>query len=196
MLPSIEEAAKLAVGNWKAFEAFIWADAPIDADWWTIYHTSNRDSDLSARSNEVAILAGLQSYLDAGDDVRLEHFKSWLCGYVDGISIRVFDAEDQITAAFKTFYEIMVELEQYPILDETDYGRRVHEATIENIRDQGQQFVCDGTVPVDWPIQVFNWLWDNDDGAVESVDDRGGYPTEDQVKKALIALDIPCVQMV
>lgn len=193
---SVEDAAKLSAGNWKTFTAFFWTEQPDDADQWMIYHTSTRDSGLLAKSNEAAILAKLEPYFATGDDLRTEHFRCSLHGHIDAISIRVYAADGQITQVFRAFHELMLSLEQYPVLDDTDHGRRVHEDTIENIRDQGWQFIADDIAPKDWPDQVFSWLWDNDDGAVEPMDDGGGYPTEDQVKKALTALDIPLAEVV
>jgi hypothetical protein len=43
-------------------------------------------------------------------------------------------------------------------------------------------------VPEDWSRKVFSWLWDNDQRAVESVDDGGGYPPDDSMKDCLKAL--------
>ena len=41
----------------------------------------------------------------------------------------------QITDAFKTYHDLMEQMDGYPILDEEDYSNREYEATLENISD-------------------------------------------------------------
>jgi len=43
-------------------------------------------------------------------------------------------------------------------------------------------------LPDDWAEQVFSWLWDNDQTAVESYDDQGGRPSDEEIEEACDAL--------
>ena len=56
-------------------------------------------------------------------------------GHVDGFSIRVFDGHGEITEAFKKYHELAEQMDDYPILDESDYSERELTATFENIDD-------------------------------------------------------------
>jgi hypothetical protein len=41
-----------------------------------------------------------------------------------------------------------------------------------------------------WEKAVFSWLWSNNQEALESQDDNGGYPNKDEIKEALIDLGL------
>ena len=51
---------------------------------------------------------------------------------MDGFSIRVFGPDGTITDAFREFCRLNERLDDYPILDEQDYGDREYAATLEN----------------------------------------------------------------
>ena len=55
-----------------------------------------------------------------------------LVGHVDGFSLRVF-RNGTITEAFKKYHDLAKQLDNYPVLDESDYSNREYEATVENI---------------------------------------------------------------
>jgi hypothetical protein len=196
---NIKEAAKKAAGNWTKFGSFGWHDKPDHPEDWTIYYTSNRDSGLADQSNEAAIAKVMDKFSER--DVRKESHNHWAVGYVDGYAVRVYKAPPsrigifpqqgamgrQITPAFEALYDLVMKMQDYPLLDEDDHSRREYEATLENIEQAGRNFVADNA-PEDWPNKVFRWLWDNDQGAIESDNDQGGYPNDDELKEALGAL--------
>ena len=100
---TLEEAAKVAAGNWRKFESFAWHRARDldDADNWAIVYTNNRDSGLLDQSNAAAIDKAMEPFTEADDpDVVAEHHHHWACGWIDGYSIRVY-RNGQITEAFK-----------------------------------------------------------------------------------------------
>jgi hypothetical protein len=188
----IEAAAEAHAGNWRRFESFGWWDKPEDAPQWCLVYTSNRDSGLLDQSNQEAINAILAPYLEADTDdpdIRSESHGHWACGWVSGFAIRVYAQDGTITPAFRAWCGIQARLADYPVLDEEDYSRREYEATLENIESVGHRLVREDA-PEDWPSQCFSWFWENHQGAVESRDDSGGYPSDEEIEECLEALDL------
>ena len=126
---NFQAAAAEAAGNHRHFESFIWADRPDDDDMWTIVHTSGRDSSICSKANEKSIMEAMEPFL--GTDVIAVRFAHWLCGYVDGFEMRVYDAEGAITKAFKVWTELAEAIEGYPILDEMLYSEMQEDAVEE-----------------------------------------------------------------
>jgi hypothetical protein len=187
---TLEDAAKEAAGNWQRFTCFVWfRDHEIDdPDDWAIFYTHNRDSGLLDQSNADAISKGLEPFNETDDpDVVMESHNHWAVGHVDGFSIRVY-RNGQITEAFKTYHDLMEQLDGYPILDEADYSERELEATLENIGDAAWRVKHEYNLPVGWESDVYSWLSDHRQSAVENRDDRGGYPEEDDLRAAFDAL--------
>jgi hypothetical protein len=180
----IEQLAKEYAGNHRKFDSFCWHDEPDDDENWTIVYTNNRDSGLTAQSNAKAIAEIMEPYL--GDDVNEEHHGHWAWGWVDGYSIRVY-RDGQITEAFKAWIDIQERLEYYPLLDDGDYSNREYEATIENLTNVSyDSYYYDP--PDGWESEVFTWLWNNNQRAIENVDDHGGYATRDEIHEAMNSL--------
>jgi hypothetical protein len=185
------ELAKQAAGNWRKFESFGWHDRPDDADGWAIVYTNNRDSGLVDESNAKAIAKAMQPYLEAEDpDVLPEHHGHWACGWVDGYSIRVYDGRGEPTEAFKAWCDLHARLEDYPLLDEEDYSSREYEATLENISEELHYLNRNDeySFPDDAAEQLYGWLWDNNQRAIENQDDRGGCPSREELAEACDAL--------
>jgi hypothetical protein len=173
--------AKECAGNWRKFDSFAWFDKPEDANNWMIIYTHNRDSGLLEQSNAKAIEKALSQF---SNDVREEDHGHWAVGWVRGYAVRVFDANGELTPAFKQVCALASKLESYPALDEDDYSSMQYEASIANIEDTGRRYVKEGT-PDSWPQAVFSWLWDNSQETLEDSDDQGGFPDEDSIKEAL-----------
>jgi hypothetical protein len=181
----LETAAREARGNWQKFDCFAWHDRPEDSAEWAIIYTHNRDSDLLDQSNADAIDKALAPFLE-GPDVRAEHHGHWACGWIDGYAIRVY-RNGQITEAFRAYHELAARLADYPVLDEEDFSRREYDATLENLRSEG--FDSDFFAPPDnWETEVFSWLWDHNQSAVENRDGNGGYASKAEIAEALDGL--------
>ena len=97
----------------------------------------------------------------------------------------------EITPAFQRYHELATAMEEYPILDESDYSEREYEATLENIPIAGWRLQNEYELPDDWVGQVYSWFSDNDQSAIENTDDQGGWPTEEQLAEAFTALGFP-----
>ena len=187
---TLEDAATEAAGNWQRFNSFVWFrddDIPESEDWAIIY-THNRDSGLLSLSNAAAIAKAMEPFTEGDDpDVVVESHSHWAVGHVDGFSMRVFK-DDQITDAFKTYHELAERLSDYPILDESDYGEREYVATVENITEAAWRLKGEYDLPDGWDGDVYAWLSDHRQRAVENRDDGGGYPEEDDLRAAFEAL--------
>jgi hypothetical protein len=183
--------AEKEVGNWRKFESFGWHDRPDDADGWAIVYTNNRDSGLLDQSNANAIKKALAGFLGADNpDVVPEHHSHWACGWVDGYAIRVYDPDGEPTSSFRAWCDIQASLKDYPLLDEEDYSRREHEATLRNIRGELNHANRNGAylLPDDAAELVWQWLWDYNQEAIENSDDQGGCPSSDELREALDGL--------
>ena len=193
---NLEEAARKAAGNWRRFNSFIWfRDRDLeDADQWAIIYTHHRDSGLLDQSNAAAIEKAMRPFTD-GDvaDVVFESHSHWAVGHVDGFSIRVF-RNGEITEAFEKYHELAERMDEYPILDESDYSDREYVATIENIEGGAWRVKKDFDLPKDWVGQVYSWLSDHRSSEIENRDDQGGYPSEAALREAFSALDFAAVE--
>jgi len=182
----LETGAREARGNWQKFDSFGWHDRPEDGAEWAIVYTHNRDSDLLDQSNADAIDKALAPFTEGDNpDVRAEHHGHWACGWIDGYAIRVY-RNGQITEAFRAYHELAARLADYPILDEEDHSRREYEATLENLRNEG--FADCYAPPEEWAGEVFSWLWDHNQSAVENRDGNGGYASKAEIAEALDGL--------
>ena len=188
---TIEDAASEAAGNWRTFTCFVWDRARDldDPDAWAIIYTHDRDSGLLDLSNAHAIAKALTAVQRRATepDVVFESHGHWAVGHVDGLSIRVFKG-GEITDAFRTYHGLAERLADYPILDESDYGEREYVATVENIADAAWRLKGEYDLPDGWECDVYSWLSEHRQRAVENRDDRGGYPEEDDLRAAFEAL--------
>lgn len=186
----LEEAAKQAAGNWQEFESFVWwrAREMDDAADHAIIYTHHRGSGILDQSNAAVIAKALEPFTDGDDpDVIEESHNHWAVGHIDGFAIRVY-RNGGITEAFRGYHELAERMDAYPILDESDYSQREYDATLENIGLSAHRLKHDYALPDGWDGEVFSWLSDNNQSAVESRDDQGGWPSEDDLVEAFDAL--------
>ena len=187
---TLEEAASQAAGNWKRYSCFCWdrmreIDDPAD---WAIVYTHHRDSGLLDQSNAAAMADALSSFSESENpDVVFESHSHWAVGHVDGFSLRV-NRDGEITGAFRAYHGLMERLEAYPVLVESDYGRREYEAALENIEDAAWRFKSTYNLHDGWEAEVYEWLSAHRPGAVENKDDRGAYPSERELLDAFNGL--------
>lgn len=186
----LQDASTEAAGNCKTFDSFCWfrQNEIEDAENWAIIYTHHRDSGLLDRSNAAAIAKAMQPYTEGDDpDVVFESHNHWAVGHIDGFSIRVF-RHGEITDAFKTYHELAKQLADYPILDEEDYSNREFDATFHNIGEAAWRLKHDFDLPEDWQGDVYTWLSEHRDHALENTDDHGGWPEEADLQAAFTAL--------
>ncbi len=193
---TLDEAAREAAGNWQDFNCFVWDRLREidDPENWAIVYTHNWDSRLLDLSNADAISEAMKPYTEGDDpNVVMESHSHWAVGHVDGFSLRVF-RNGEITDAFRTYHEHAERMDGYPILDEEDYSRREYEATLENIAEAAWRLKHQYDLPEGWEGDVYSWLSDHRQRAVENRDDQGGYPEENDLRAAFEFLRYEQVQ--
>jgi hypothetical protein len=112
-----------------------------------------------------------------------------------GISLLVY-RRGKITRAFRVYHELAQRLAEYPILDEDDYSKREYEATLENIPNAAWKLKSEYELPEDYESAVYHWFAEHDCVAIESSDDQGGFPTEEQLKTVFNALGYKQLELV
>lgn len=148
---------------------------------WAITFSMNRDSGILDQSNYAAVKADMENRFPK--DVSDERFNHYLVGWKDVLLVRMLGKNGKVTKAGIAALEWKDREKDYPVLDDEDYSRRELEATLDNIR---QEYGL-----AEYPAQqVYDWLSENDSGALENKDDKGGYPSEEQIETALKALGL------
>lgn len=196
---SIEEFVAEFAGNWKHFESFYWATQQDldDPENWGIYYTTYRDADLLTESNAHEIDEALSEFCGwVGDDdenercdCMSEHHTHWAYGWIQGYAIRCLDKNGNPTEAVKVWHELLLRLQDYPVLDEMEYSNRQYDAQHESIKEHLHYATSeyDGELPEDLDHQVWEWLWENDQRALDDPD-GDGWVYESAVKEAVVAL--------
>ncbi len=147
-----------------------------------------RDSNLLDRSNYKALVThlGTLPHLDADwDMIEASH---WGVGWVKHLSFRAVEKDGEPTEIFKEIQTWFAALSEYPVADDADFSEREHEATLQNIEDVGRQLVSDKAEGSDWVVEAYRWFDEHNQGAVESRDCNGGYPSDAEMKECLEAL--------
>jgi hypothetical protein len=193
---TLEDAAREAAGNWRSWTCFVWdREREIDdPESWAIIYTHNRNSGLLDESNADVIAKALKPFAAGNDpDVVFESHSHWVVRHVDGFSIRVY-RDGEITDAFRTYHGLSERLAEYSILDENDYSEREHDETLDNLTDAAWRLKSEYELPDGWESEVYSWLSDKRPGSVENRDDRGGCPSEGELREAFDALDYERVE--
>lgn len=196
MEKEIESSAAKCAGNWRKFESFAWhrGGGLDDANDWYIVYTTNRGAGIATQSNHAAMSKAMAPFMQGDDPDCVEHSAShWAVGWCEGFEIRVYGKDRQITDAFKEWHEMCIALENYPILDESDFSERELLAAEESIEQTGANMVIENA-PEGWVQRVSNWLWENDQSELENTDGHGASPSEDSVRSALEALGLLAVE--
>jgi len=188
----LETLAKKAAGNWRKFDSFGWHERPDNAEQWCIVYTHNRDSTLLDQANAKVIAEEMKPFTTSRyPTARAETHSHWACGWVEGYSIRVYNKAGKITKAFEKWCDLKEQMDHYPVLDDAEYSRLEMEATLKNLPDAAWRLRGEYELPDDWVHQVYYWLGVNDDRALENVDDKGAWPSEESLRAAFDALGYP-----
>jgi len=197
---TVQEAAKLAAGNWRKFGSFCWTgqnQCPYPDDW-MIHSLATRDSGCTDRANAEVIRKAMAKYERGGKykrtvvPMRMTHYTD---GWVDSLCVRVFSKTGRITAAFRRLFALLRRLEfEVAVLDDSVHSRIELEATHSNIQAIGWRH--DKQLPDGWAEQVYDWLSYHEDREIEASGDSGGYPSEEAVERAIAAkfpeYEMPC----
>lgn len=113
--------------GWDGWDNYIGSH---ERDHWLIVLGRNRDSDILANSNFECALEELGS---ESEDVEVHSFGHWACGWFELILICPGPRKVVATAE-----DIRKRLEDYPILDESDYSEREYESYCEQWESRGR----------------------------------------------------------
>lgn len=171
-------------------ENFIYlGDLPI-GDTWSIGPTiQHRDSTLIDQSNAIALKEELKEHSEWNDDWAIESMNHWAVGWVEKLCFRVVNKDGSPSEIFQFLLDWKQDLEDYPLADEELYSRMEYEATLENIGWVGSPYLKED-YPDDWAEQVWAWFWDNNQRAIDNVDDEGGWPSREEMQEVLKALNL------
>jgi hypothetical protein len=196
--------AEELAGNWTRFDSFGPGEdlRSLDTKNFCLVYTHNRDSRLADQSNSAVIAKLLAPHTvtpdDAPDDYQPDAQEAscghWAVGWVAGwiLRIRKEDGSGEFTDAFQIYADCQHKMENiYPILDESDYSDREHDATCDNVKEAVRWFANRhdiDTLPDDAWDHVMSWLYENTNNALENTDDNGGWPDDDDLEDAFLAL--------
>ena len=167
-----------------------YADAPWnDEEWdspqnWFLLPLATRDSGLLEQSNAEEMEKRMEPFEDSGD-IDIGRASHWAYGWLDQILVRIRDQQGNFTPAFQEVFAINQDLQNYPILNEDAYSEKRYYALMESIEDNKN--MLNDQAPDTWVQDVWDWLSENEERALEDPDDQG-YVDEDLVKEALEAL--------
>ena len=187
---TLEDAARRAAGNWQSWTCFVWFrdDEICDPSSWSIIYTHNRDSGLLKHSNAEVVAKALNPFTRDGDsDVVFESQSHWAVGHVQPVQ-RPGLPWRRDHGRLCAHHGLSEWLAEYPILDESDYAKRELDATIDNLDDACWRLKSPYELPDGWNSEVYSWLSENRPGSVKNRDDRGGYPSEAELREALDSL--------
>ena len=83
-------------------------------------------------------------------------------------------------------------MEEYPSLDEHDYSERESDAAYENVGEAAWRLKNEFSLPDDWQDDVYNWLSEHREHALENTSDEGGCPSESDLQAAFENLGYEC----
>jgi len=102
-------------------------------------------------------------------------------------AVKVLEPDGSLTPAGEELQGFMGALMDYPVLDDEEVSRREYEETIDNIDQEGWGSVREDA-PEDWAKQVFSWLWENNQTALEPDETGVAWVPEEEIREALDAL--------
>jgi hypothetical protein len=147
-------------------------------DWLVAPVARNRDSGLLDLSN---FNAALDMMGGESDNCEVHRFGHWGCGWFEIIIVK----PDTPTAAIAE--EIEEALENYPVLDEDDWGKREYEAYVENVISACLPMLAEGE-PDNWVDEVLTYLDENELGEASRQNPEHCGLSDDDAREALSVL--------
>lgn len=155
-----------------------------------------RDSGIMEKANAEALKRFLASDPSLDGEYRFTEASHWACGWVTHLSFHAYTSDEDRTKEPTRIACILAEwfrqLDEYPIADEMLYSEMEMEASCEWISEEGPRAAerLGFELPEDdWQAQVTEW-WDaHRSSALESNDDQGASPDDDDWQAAFEALE-------
>lgn len=149
----------------------------------------HRDSGLLDQSNAAMLRKALKDRGFTKRDYYISESSHWAVGYVTHLTYRVVNKNGKASKIARFLKAWWKGLDNYPVADEFDYSERESEATYDNLKLAAEHLLKDNP-PKDWHDQLWQWYNENDEIALENVDDQGGWPSDESLKEALGALNL------
>lgn len=136
ILAEYATAALTRPGSWMGYDDRLYTTHGCVASW------ADRGDDVLAESNYLSMLAMLKAAVahdetgrDTDEDVFDGSSSHWLVGSLRELYVRVYadEACTEYTDAFVVAVEALHSLQDYPILDDSDYSEREYEAWQETL---------------------------------------------------------------
>ncbi len=164
--------------DWDSKDNYIaWGDDTYLQEWY-VAGIKTRDAKILEESNYEMTL---QESGGESDNVEVQGFGHSVCGHYDLILVK------PDTNQAKILERILETLENYPVLDESNYSEREYLQTIENISFDLPNEINEGLDSTEVSNAVYGWLCDND-YELESMDDSGAFPKTESIDEACRAL--------
>lgn len=150
----------------------------------------HRDSGFIDRSNAEALRRFLAKDETLADDYTIAEANHWAVGHCTHLSYRVVDADGAPSRIARIIKAWFAALADYPIADEDLHYEMECEASWEWIKQDGPRVASrlGYVLPADWQCKVDQWWSEHRCGALESRDDQGASPDEDDYEAAFEAL--------
>ena len=190
-LLDLETAAKEAAGTGEHFDCFCWhrktdLERPEE---WAIFYTHHRDSDLLDQSNAEVIAETMEKFTTGDNpDVVFESHFHWASATSMGSLFGSIGVAESL-GPFGPTTSFDNGSPNTRCWTKSDYSAREYETTIKNIADAAWRVKREHELPRGWEAQVYRWLSDHEEDEIENRDDRGGYPSEDSLRRAFAALE-------
>lgn len=179
--------ANLFLRNWASFPGFVWIDPPENKDAYGVYYLDHKCSDVTAICNSNVILKRLSKF---NPNVIKHTFAHYGVGWINAIAVRVYEEDGkEFTKAFIELHKIINDVLNRKILDIDEYNKMLVDVTVANIEYMAEDLsLLKNDVPKRWPHEAFNWFIKNNQRSIENQDDRGGWPTKEELVICLMEL--------
>ena len=157
----------------------------------------HRDSGILDQSNAKALKHYLKQIEDLEETYEFIECNHWAVGWVEHLTYKVIDENDKptkIARIVKAWFDYLKD--EYPVADDDLYSEMELEATYDNIdREIDYMFhkdmiKCTKEELADIKCKVYNWFGENNDSALENVDDQGGCPSEEEFIECFTSLGV------
>lgn len=179
---TLKEYAEDSAGNWKNFDSYARFWEKDNKDDWAVIYTCNRDSSLKDRIDSDVIDEALKEF---NEDVEFVKDPHWTVGWLQGMLIRVYDIQDEITDAFKTLYELKQKA-IWECLDEVRFYNEAYDLVLKDIEyEVGKLYEGDETT-LSVAEKVYEHLSEND--LFDEEYDDPAYASFDVIAESLVDL--------
>jgi len=101
------------------------------------------------------------------------------------IAYKASDGNGELNAAGVQLQDIVAALADYPLLDDEAYSNAQMDQALDSIESNGWGLVDEAKAPENWPNEVWTWLWENNQMALEG-NNQGEIDVEEKdIKEAL-----------